>query len=106
MDYALTAQDTVALSTPDSKGLLPLHRALGDNVCLGIIKLLILAYPAALKVPNSNGDSILHAACLGGNCGAVKYLVEMNTRFVSVRNADNKLPIQLLFENESVDNDM
>ena len=58
--YVKQAQDAAALSTPDSEGYLPLHRALikGD-ASLGSIKLLVRGYPAVLQKANQN-PSITH----------------------------------------------
>jgi len=126
--YAQRAQDTVAMSTPDEEGHLPLHRALvkGD-ASLGSIKLLLKGNPDALQtatpvyiaccyctadivqflmetsgldVCDSNKDYPLHHACRAANLDVIKYLVKSNTPAVSETNDDNKLPFQLLIESD------
>jgi ankyrin repeat protein len=45
---------------------------------------------------DKNQDSTLHYACRGGNCGAVKHLLERHVSSVSERNDDGDLPFHLL----------
>jgi len=51
-----------------------------------------------------NDDSILHYACRGGNCEVVKYLLDKQNPYVTERNVDQKLPIQLFCESRSSSN--
>ena len=101
MAYVRKAQDIIAMQTPDDNNRLPLHHALFNNASLGAIKLLVKGNPLACQVSDVNKDSPLHLACRGGNCGAVKYLLERSMSQVSEPNTDstdNKLPIHLLCE--------
>jgi len=84
--YVKQAQDTAAISTPDSEGYLPLHHALikGD-ASLGSIKLLVRGYPAVLQKTNQPHGGVME---------------ETSTSGVSKVNANDKLPFHLLLEHE------
>ena len=77
LEYVRAAQDATHMTTPDSDGYLPLHRALlrGD-VSLGSIKLLVRGNPAAVQVANQKGVLPLHTACYNATAGIVQFLVE------------------------------
>jgi len=126
--YAQRAQDTVAMSTPDAHGHLPLIYALClKDASLGSIKLLLKGNPDALQtatpvyiacrnvtadivqfliessrldVCDTNKDYPLHHACRVANLDVIKYLVKSNTPAVSETNNDNKLPFHLLVESD------
>ena len=61
--YARQAKDHRLMTTPDTDGQLPLHRALENNARLGSIKLLINGNPAAVKSPDNSGALSSHIAC-------------------------------------------
>eukprot|EP00986_Skeletonema_menzelii_P009110 scaffold4056_cov127-Skeletonema_menzelii.AAC.2 len=137
--YSRQAKDRRLMTTPDSNGYLPLHRALQNNVRLGSIKLLVEGNPSALRLLENNFVLPLHIACQHHNsAGVVKYLLSLdetvlgeedrhwNTALhyacrgakyqtialllesfdavsVSKRNANKKLPIDLLWESNAVE---
>ena len=54
-----------------------------------------------MKVGDTRGNLPLHIACLGGNCNVINYILEKSDHGVSMKNADMKLPIELLlFDSE------
>ena len=137
--YSRQAKDLRLMVTPDSKGQLPLHTALQNNVRLGSIKLLVKGNPAALLSLDSsgalplhiacqhhdytdvvhylveldtttlgaldrNGNTALHCACRGGKNDTITLLLEKyNAVSVSKRNDQEKLPIELLWESNAVE---
>eukprot|EP00986_Skeletonema_menzelii_P019488 scaffold28164_cov166-Skeletonema_menzelii.AAC.1 len=137
--YSRQAKDQRLMTTRDSNGQLPLHRALHDNVRLGSIKLLVKGNPSALQSPDNSGSLPLHIACQYQDSAAViRYLVELDTTSlcavdqeintvlhhscrgarheiialllesydavsVSKRNVQKKLPIDLLWESNAVE---
>ena len=70
-------------------GLLPLHIAFQSNN-IDAIKCLIDAHEDSMKVGNT------HIACIKGNCNVINYILEKSDHGVSMKNADKKLPIELL----------
>eukprot|EP00956_Cyclotella_meneghiniana_P031767 scaffold84582_cov23-Cyclotella_meneghiniana.AAC.1 len=74
-NYALTARDTAAITTPDENGLLPLHHALRNNAPLGSIKLLVKGNPDAINSAEPDGLLPLQLACESCSLGAVKHLI-------------------------------
>ena len=139
--YARQAKDLRLMNTPDDSGMLPLHKALRNNVRLGSIKLLVRGNPSAIRSFDDNGVIPLHVACQYHNSACVvQYLLDLNTAIlkavdydnntalhyacrgakydnvalllekydavsVSKRNAQKKLPIDLLWENDQVNRD-
>ena len=74
--YVRQARDHRLMSTPDEHGLLPLHRAVCDNVIFGSIKLLVKGNPSAVQAPDNNGALPLHLACHHHESASViEYLV-------------------------------
>ena len=77
--YAHQAKDYRQMTTPDSSGQLPLHRALQNNVTLGSIKLLVKGNPAAVQTPDNSGTFPMHVACQHHESPSViKYLVGLD----------------------------
>jgi len=82
--WARKAKDLRLMNTPNGKGRLPLHRALGGQATLGSIKLLVKANPLALRSPDENGALLLHTACqLYHSTNVIQYLLELDTTALS-----------------------
>ena len=64
LEYALKAQNTRTMTTPDENGLLPLHHALKGNAPFGSIKLLVRGNPSAVKTVDKKLAYPLHIACV------------------------------------------
>eukprot|EP00985_Skeletonema_marinoi_P007536 scaffold3316_cov94-Skeletonema_marinoi.AAC.19 len=137
--YARQAKNHRLMTTPDSNGQLPLHRALQNNVRLGSTKLLVKGNTPAVQSPDNRGALPLHIACQHHeSASVVQYLVGLdattldavdrdgNTALhlachfarheivallldkfdavsVSKRNSRKKLPIDLLWESNEVE---
>mmetsp|Transcript_3386 Transcript_3386/g.7463 ORF Transcript_3386/g.7463 Transcript_3386/m.7463 type:complete len:123 (+) Transcript_3386:987-1355(+) len=84
-----------ALRKADERGALPLHVACEFGTP-DIVQYLINQDKTALNVCDVDKNYPLHYACRSGNCGAVSYLLAKG--IASAENANNKLPIELLFE--------
>jgi ankyrin repeat protein len=63
LSTARLARNHHLMTTVDGDGRLPLHVAIGDNDCLGSIKLLVNGNPAAAQAPDNSGALPLHIAC-------------------------------------------
>ena len=88
--YARQAKDHRLMTTPDTDGQLPLHRALENNVRLGSIKLLINGNPAAVKSPDNSGALSSHIACQHHDSTiVVQYLRSLDTAAFNAVDIDN-----------------
>eukprot|EP00984_Skeletonema_dohrnii_P031635 scaffold24379_cov115-Skeletonema_dohrnii-CCMP3373.AAC.2 len=112
--HARQAKDRRLMTTPDEKGQLPLHTALQNNVRLGSIKLLVKGNTPAVQSPDNSGALPLHIAWTGTQLSILlATLLDMRSiallldKFdavsVSKRNAHEKLPIDLLWESNEVE---
>ena len=70
--YARQAKDLRLMTTPDSKGKLPLHTALQNKVMFGSIRLLVKGNPHALQSPDNSGALPLHIACQHHDSASVR----------------------------------
>ena len=87
--YARQAEDLRLMTTPDTNGRLPLHRALQNNVRLGSIKLLVKGNPSAIRNFDRSGLIPLHVACQHHNSpDVVRYLVELDTTTLDALDRD------------------
>eukprot|EP00956_Cyclotella_meneghiniana_P030801 scaffold78695_cov23-Cyclotella_meneghiniana.AAC.2 len=88
--------DAINLAEPD--GLLPLQLAC-KSCSLGVVKCLTEIIGECSSLRDGNDNYLLHYACRGGNTDVVRHLLETgNLRAVSVKNNDEKLPIDLFNE--------
>ena len=99
-----------AAHSPDNSSLLPLHIACEHHDSAGVVEYLveldtILGLDAtSLGVADREGNTALHYACLGAKYDTIALLLEKyDAVSVSMRNAQNKLPIELLWESNAVE---
>eukprot|EP00985_Skeletonema_marinoi_P019971 scaffold11644_cov124-Skeletonema_marinoi.AAC.2 len=124
--YSHQARDHRLMTTPDGNGQLPLHKALQSNVRLGSIRLLVKGNPPAVQSPDNSGslplhyligldattldavdhdnNTALHYACRGAKYETITLLLgKYDAVSVSKRNAQKKLPIDVLWESNEVE---
>ena len=97
----------VALRVADNQGAFPLHIACEFGTA-DVVKFLAEPLDIWLNVCDVNKNFPLHYACRGCSFGVVKYVLGKQKTSFSARNADGKLPIQLLCEagqQDGVDNE-
>eukprot|EP00579_Thalassiosira_antarctica_P014860 CAMPEP_0201950948 /NCGR_PEP_ID=MMETSP0903-20130614/56751_1 /ASSEMBLY_ACC=CAM_ASM_000552 /TAXON_ID=420261 /ORGANISM="Thalassiosira antarctica, Strain CCMP982" /LENGTH=675 /DNA_ID=CAMNT_0048494205 /DNA_START=1 /DNA_END=2027 /DNA_ORIENTATION=+ len=97
----------VALRVADNQGAFPLHIACEFGTA-DVVKFLAEPFDIWLNVCDMNKNFPLHYACRGCSFGVVKYVLGKQKTSFSARNADGKLPIQLLCEagqQDGVDNE-
>ena len=76
---ARQAKDHRLMTTPDTNGQLPLHRALQNNAMLGLIKLLVKGNPAAVLFRDISGALPVHIACQHHDSASViQYLLSLD----------------------------
>ena len=93
-----------ALQSPDSSGALPLHIACKHHDSVDVVQYLVELDSASLDALDEKGNSALHYACSGAWHDIIALLLQkFDAVSVSKRNAENKLPIDLLWERNSVE---
>ena len=92
-----------ALQRTDRKGLLPVHIACEFSSAKVVRFLVEISSGDVLDKRGTNEDTLLHYSCRSANLEVIECLVsERSDPSVSEVNADNKLPVHLLLENENV----
>ena len=90
-----------ALQSPYSA--LPLHVACRHHDSANVVRYLIGLDTTSLGATDREGNTALHYACRGAKYQTIALLLEKyNAVSVSKRNAQNKLPIELLWESNEV----
>ena len=93
-----------AVLLPNNSGALPLHIACESNDSTKVIEYLVSLDPSSLNAVDRDGNTALHYACRGLNHDSIALLLETYDAIsVSKRNAQEKLPLNLLWESGTVD---
>ena len=94
-----------ALQSPDIFGALPLHVACTHHKSTRVVQYLIGRDPSTLEAVDHENNTPLHYACNGANYETIALLLgKYDAVSVSKRNAEGKLPIEVLWESiEGVD---
>eukprot|EP00984_Skeletonema_dohrnii_P030063 scaffold21178_cov98-Skeletonema_dohrnii-CCMP3373.AAC.3 len=99
----LVKGNPTALRFPDNSGKIPLHVACQHHDSAEVIQYLIELDALNLDAVDRRGDSALHYACRGAKYDTIAMLLEKyNAVSVSKRNAQKKLPIDILWESNDV----
>ena len=93
-----------AVQSPDNSGALPLHIACQHHESsLSVVEYLLDLDATTLHTVDFDHNSVLHYACRGVKYDTIALLLDkFDAVSVSKRNADKKLPIDLLFESNEV----
>ena len=96
-----------ALQTPDDSGALPLHVACQHHNSADVIQYLIGLDTTTIDAVDKEGDTALHITCRSARHETITMLLDKyDAVSVSKRNANGKLPIDLLWDcNEVLDRD-
>eukprot|EP00984_Skeletonema_dohrnii_P009537 scaffold3651_cov128-Skeletonema_dohrnii-CCMP3373.AAC.4 len=93
-----------ALQTPDNSGTLPLHVACQLHDSVNVIQYLVGLDATTLDAVDHEGNSALHLACRSAKYKTIALLLETyDAVSVSKQNAYGKLPIDLLWESNEVE---
>ena len=93
-----------AVQSPDNSGALPLHVACRLRDSVDIAKYLIELDTSTLCVADRDGNTALHFACRGAKYDTMALLLEKyDAVSVTKRNAQGKLPIDLLWESNAME---
>ena len=99
----LVKGNPAAVQSPDNNGALPLHVACQYHNSTNVIQYLVELDNSTLDALDRDENTVLHYACRDAKYDAIALLLEMyDAVSVSKRNAQNKLPIELLWENSLV----
>ncbi len=100
----LVKGNSTAIKSPDNSGALPLHIACEHHDSLKVIQYLVGLDTTAARALDNTGSAALHYACRGAKYETIALLLdEYDAASVSRRNADEKLPIDLLWESNAVE---
>ena len=92
-----------AVQTTDNSGALPLLIACQHHDSAKVVQYLIGLVKITFNAMDREGNSLLHYACRGAKHNTIGLLLEKyDAVSVSKRNAQNKLPIDLLWESDRV----
>jgi ankyrin repeat protein len=92
-----------AVETTDNSGALPLLIACQHHDSANVVQYLIGLVKITFNAVDREGNSLLHYACRGAKHNTIGLLLEKyDAVSVSKRNAQNKLPIDLLWESDRV----
>ena len=93
-----------AVQSPDNNGALPLHIACQHHDSNDVIDFLVELDTATLDAVDRDGNTSLHCACRGAKYDTIVMLLDKyDAVSVSKRNAQKKLPIELLWESNAVE---
>jgi ankyrin repeat protein len=97
----LVRRNPAAVISPNINGTLPLHIACEHHVSTEVIEYLVGLDPSSLDAVDRDGNTALHYACRGTKHHTIAMLVKKyDAVSVSRRNAEGKLPIEVLWEME------
>jgi len=101
----LVKGNPTAVQSPDNSGALPLHVACQHHDSASVVQyLLSLSEITPLDAVDRDGNAALHHACLGAKHDTIALLLEKyDAVSVSKWNANKKLPIDLLWESDEVE---
>ncbi|KAK1733923.1 ankyrin repeat domain-containing protein [Skeletonema marinoi] len=92
-----------AVQSPDNEGALPSHVACQHHDSVSVVEYLLGLDATTLYAVDTNGDTPLHCACRGAKFETITMILEKyDAVSVSKRNAQKKLPIELLWESDEV----
>jgi len=93
-----------AIRSIDDSGRLPLHVACQHHDSATVVQYLIGLADVTLDAIDRQGNTVLHYACRGAKYDTIALLLETyDALSVSKRNAHGKLPIDLLWESNEVE---
>eukprot|EP00984_Skeletonema_dohrnii_P031478 scaffold24019_cov159-Skeletonema_dohrnii-CCMP3373.AAC.3 len=93
-----------AVQSPDNSGALPLHIACQHHESASVVQYLVGLDATTLDAVDEDGNTPLHLACRFARYGTIAMLLEKyDAVSVSKRNAHKKLPIDLLWESNEVE---
>ncbi len=93
-----------AIRSSDNNGVLPLHIACQHHESTSVVKYLVELDTSTLAAVDNVGNTALHYACRGARHEIIAMLLETYDAIsVSRRNAHEKLPIDLLWESDEVE---
>ena len=99
----LVKGNPAALQSADNSGRLPLHIACMHHDTVSVIRYLVGLDQSTLDAVDRHGNTALHLACRGARYETIALLLdEFDAVSVSKRNANEKVPIDLLFESGEV----
>ncbi len=92
-----------AVQSPDNSGVIPLHLACAHHESATVVQHLVELDTTTLEAVDRENNTALHYACRGAKYETITLLLERYGAIsVSKRNAQEKLPLDLLWESNKV----
>ena len=99
----LVKGNPLVLQSTNNGGRLPLHFACMDHDSVSVVQYLVELDTTTLEAVDHENDTALHYACFGAKFETIALLLEeYDAVSVSKRNAEEKLPIDVLWESNDV----
>jgi ankyrin repeat protein len=100
----LVKGNPAAVLSPNNKGALPLHVAFQYHDPTEVIEYLVGLDPSSLDAMDRDGNTAVHYACRSAKYDSIAMLLEKyGAVSISKRNTHGKLPVELLWESNEVD---
>ena len=100
----LVKGNPAAVLSHNNKGALPLHVAFQYHDSTEVVEYLVGLDPSSLDAVDRDGNTALHYACRGAKHNSIALMLEKyGAVSISKRNAQKKLPLNLLWECAAVD---
>ena len=101
----LVKGNPTSIQSPDNGGALPLHIACQHHKSANVIEYLVGLDTSTLAAADKDGNTTLHYACRCARYEIIAMLLEKYDTGIYLfrRNAHNKLPIDLLWESDEVE---
>ena len=93
-----------AIRNFDNNGVIPLHVACEHHCSPGVVQYILGLDDGTLRAVDFHNNTALHYACRGAKYDTIALLLEnYDAASVSKRNTHDKLPIELLWESDAVE---
>jgi ankyrin repeat protein len=103
-DQLAILEEARNVTTPDSGGQLPIHRAmLNEHVSVGTVKLVINFNAGSVLIADLTGNIPLHLACQHCSMDIIECLVNSNAETLQIKDSSGDLPLHIACQHGKCD---